>query len=79
MTYMQGVIADLVNTIGRSIAHIESGAHDPVATHDAVKTMYSWDEVAESTDQVYQSAMQSARPPLIERIRRCAPLVPCPR
>ena len=62
--------ADVVAAIGRAVAHVQAGQHDPICTHERVSTFYSWADVTRRTERVYELAMASERPPLIERFRR---------
>jgi len=42
----------------------------PAKFNDELKEMYSWVNVAERTEKVYDSISQVKDPPLIERLRR---------
>lgn len=42
----------------------------PAKFNDELKEMYSWVNVAERTEKVYDAISQTRDPPLIERLRR---------
>jgi phosphatidylinositol glycan class A protein len=43
---------------------------DPYKMYEHVKTMYTWDDVAERTERVYNKIIREEKWPLIERLRR---------
>lgn len=43
---------------------------NPVEFHESIKSFYSWDNVAERTERVYDKISQLPPDPLIERLRR---------
>jgi len=61
---------DLVEALGRSIEMIHRKEVQPVKFNDELKEMYSWVNVAERTEKVYDAISQTRDPPLIERLRR---------
>lgn len=69
--------ADLVRAISKAIAHVRSGAHDPLIACQQLHQVYSWTDVAERTERVYRGAMKVPRVPVAERLRRCA-IAPLP-
>lgn len=62
--------ADLVHAISRAIRHVRGGQHDPVAAHETLKRMYSWEDVAERTERVYEECFRVPPVPLVERFSR---------
>ncbi|BGP55406.1 hypothetical protein JCM8202_003733 [Rhodotorula sphaerocarpa] len=61
---------DLVRAISKAIAHVRSGAHDPLIASEQLHQVYSWTDVAERTERVYRQAMEVPRIPVTERLRR---------
>ncbi|KAI7864557.1 GlcNAc transferase [Spinellus fusiger] len=61
---------DLVIAVSKSIHMIKFGKVDPSLFNDELKDMYSWSNVAERTEKVYELISQSQPSPLIERLRR---------
>eukprot|EP00158_Paraphelidium_tribonemae_P007847 Partr_v1_DN28379_c1_g1_i5_m79344 putative phosphatidylinositol glycan anchor biosynthesis, class A len=61
---------DLVSTVARAIQLVRMNEIDPLRTHDEVKEMYSWVNVAERTEHVYHHILQAPTLPLIERLRK---------
>lgn len=61
---------DVVRATEDAIQHVRLGRHDPWAYHAAVKSMYSWDDVAQRLQKVYERAMQQQFPSHTERISR---------
>lgn len=66
--------SDLVRAIDRAIEILSSGAHDPIKTHELVKGMYSWADVAKRTERVYLDALEIEPCPIVERLRRSVSL-----
>ncbi|KAG9324491.1 hypothetical protein KVV02_006085 [Mortierella alpina] len=60
---------DLVEAIERSIEMIQRKEVQPAKFNDELKEMYSWVNVAERTEKVYDAILQTRDPPLIERLR----------
>ncbi|KAE8217152.1 hypothetical protein CF319_g8694 [Tilletia indica] len=69
---------DVVRAVDHALVHIRSGAHSPQAAHDAVKSFYTWSDVAERLEHVYIHAMrQEDRPSTWDRLcsyRACGPI-----
>ncbi|GAA5905769.1 hypothetical protein JCM5296_005732 [Sporobolomyces johnsonii] len=63
-------VDDLVRAISRAITHVRSGAHDPLRAHAQLRQVYSWTDVTERTERVYEQAMAVPRVPVVERLRR---------
>ncbi|OZJ02913.1 hypothetical protein BZG36_04934 [Bifiguratus adelaidae] len=61
---------DLVVAVSKAIHLIRSREVNPVTFHEELKEMYSWSNVAERTEKVYDEITRSPTPPLIERLRR---------
>ncbi|POG70843.1 glycosyltransferase family 4 protein [Rhizophagus irregularis DAOM 181602=DAOM 197198] len=61
---------DLVNAVGRAIEMIRLKEVIPIKFHDEIKEMYSWVNVAERTEKVYDAIWKMRIPPLMERLRR---------
>lgn len=66
------VVTDLVQAISRAISHVKAGKHDPMFAFETLKDVYSWGDVAERTERVYEEAIKTDQPPVVERLRRCA-------
>ncbi|KAJ9090926.1 hypothetical protein QFC19_009352 [Naganishia cerealis] len=66
------VIAALINAIGI----IRSGKHDPITAHERLKDMYSWSEVTQRTERVYDHVMAAEDKSLFERMARLMDLGP---
>jgi len=61
---------DLVAALDRAIEMIQRKEVQPAKFNDELKEMYSWVNVAERTEKVYDAISQTRHPPLIERLRR---------
>ncbi|GET01534.1 phosphatidylinositol N-acetylglucosaminyltransferase GPI3 subunit [Rhizophagus clarus] len=61
---------DLINAVGRAIEMIRLKEVIPIKFHDEIKEMYSWVNVAERTEKVYDAIWKMRIPPLMERLRR---------
>lgn len=61
---------DVVRATEDAILFVKSGKHDPWAYHNAVKSMYSWDDVADRLQNVYHRAMLQDFPTPTERFSR---------
>lgn len=59
---------DLIEKVEDAIADV--GNFDAWAAHEEVKTMYSWFDVAQRTEIVYDRLLREERVPFIERLRR---------
>lgn len=59
---------DLIEKVEAAIADV--GDFDAWAAHEAVKSMYSWFDVAQRTEIVYDRLLREERVPFIERLRR---------
>ncbi|WWC88843.1 uncharacterized protein L201_003758 [Kwoniella dendrophila CBS 6074] len=67
---------DVIRALTHAIHTIKSGKHDPWKSHERVKTMYSWEQVAERTELVYERAMQTPSKDTAERLSRYLALGP---
>ncbi|CAH1758094.1 9205_t:CDS:10 [Entrophospora sp. SA101] len=61
---------DLVNVVIKAIEMIRLKEVNPIKFHDEIKEMYSWVNIAERTEKVYDSIWKMRIPPLMERLRR---------
>ncbi|KAL1928635.1 hypothetical protein VTP01DRAFT_2421 [Rhizomucor pusillus] len=61
---------DLVIAISKAIHMLRLKEVDPSQFNDELKDMYSWSNVAERTEKVYDLISQTQEAPLIERLRR---------
>ncbi|KZV84740.1 glycosyltransferase family 4 protein [Exidia glandulosa HHB12029] len=61
---------DVVRALGEGIRRVKAGRHDPQLAHDRVRTFYNWTQVAERTEVVYQSVVESVDRTLWERLTR---------
>jgi phosphatidylinositol glycan class A protein len=43
---------------------------DPLRFHSEVEEMYSWSDVAERPERVYNAILKTEKLPLVERLRR---------
>lgn len=59
---------DLIEKVQQAIAEVPN--FDGMAAHEAVKSMYSWFDVAQRTEIVYDRLLREERVPFIERLRR---------
>lgn len=59
---------DLIEKVHQAI--IDVPTFDPWRAHDAVKSMYSWFDVAQRTEIVYDRLLREERVPFMERLRR---------
>lgn len=59
---------DLIEKVKEAIEQLPN--FDPLAAHEQVKSMYSWFDVAQRTEVVYDRLLREERVPLIERLRR---------
>ncbi|WWC95939.1 hypothetical protein V866_002806 [Kwoniella sp. B9012] len=67
---------DVIRALTHAIHTIKSGKHDPIKAHQRVRTMYTWEEVAERTEKVYERAMDSPARTTAERLSRYLALGP---
>lgn len=61
---------DLVNATSRAIKEIRMGRVRTDKFHEQVKSMYSWTDVAERTERVYEGICKGERVGLMERLKR---------
>eukprot|EP01114_Cavostelium_apophysatum_P009560 TRINITY_DN22723_c0_g1_i1.p1 TRINITY_DN22723_c0_g1~~TRINITY_DN22723_c0_g1_i1.p1 ORF type:complete len:451 (+),score=77.19 TRINITY_DN22723_c0_g1_i1:100-1452(+) len=60
--------SDLLDKLSEAIPMARES--DPIGMHEDVKDMYSWDDVAERTQRVYDKMSRTAPVPLIDRLRK---------
>lgn len=53
-----------------AIEYVRSGKHDPIAYHNAVSSMYSWRDVANRLERVYDSVVAEPFPSPLERFQK---------
>ena len=63
-------VVDVVRALSIAVDTIVSGVHDPHLAHRRLQTMYTWDDVAERTERVYDKAMARPERDLYERMSR---------
>ncbi|CAK5275783.1 unnamed protein product [Mycena citricolor] len=61
---------DVCRAVGEAIRIVSEGKHDPLLAHERVKSFYSWDQVTERTEAVYDAVLCSPQMELWERIER---------
>lgn len=61
---------DLVSATSRAIKEIRMGRVKTEKFHEQVKSMYSWTDVAERTERVYEGICMGERVGLMERLKR---------
>lgn len=61
---------DLVSATSRAIKEIRMGRVKTEKFHEQVKSMYSWTDVAERTERVYEGICRGERVGLMERLKR---------
>lgn len=61
---------DIVSKLSGAIKHILVQPVDSVAFHTRIKSMYSWENVAERTEKVYFAATTHTSRTMAERLRR---------
>jgi phosphatidylinositol N-acetylglucosaminyltransferase subunit A len=64
------LVADMVDKILYAVRRIREGEHNPSASHEIVRRMYSWDDIASRTERVYESAWSKPELTVDERLRR---------
>ncbi|KAJ9107362.1 hypothetical protein QFC21_000812 [Naganishia friedmannii] len=67
---------DVITALGNAINIIRSGKHDPITAHERLKGMYSWSEVTQRTERVYDHVMAAEDKSLFERMARLLDLGP---
>lgn len=63
--------------MSEAIYRVKAGMHDPLKAHNRIREFYSWQQVAERTEQVYSFAGRSEGSDLWTRIVRYVPLFLC--
>ena len=48
----------MIAALSKAIHRIRMGTHDPSKAHERVKGMYSWDDVARRTEDVYRGIIE---------------------
>ena len=65
---------DVFRAMSEAIYRVKAGMHDPLKAHNRIREFYSWQQVAERTEQVYSFAGRSEGSDLWTRIVRYVPL-----
>ncbi|PWN51284.1 hypothetical protein IE53DRAFT_55942 [Violaceomyces palustris] len=69
---------DIVRATNEAIDHIRRGRHDPIAYHESVRQMYSWEDVSQRLEKVYLEVLHSSVfPSRLQRFikyNRCGPI-----
>lgn len=58
---------DVIRAIISAVHHVKAGKHDPQQTHERVKEMYTWQDVARRTETIYRKALLVPQVDIIER------------
>lgn len=67
----------MVRATSVAIRHVSESMSHPLQTHERVKTLYTWPEIAERTEEVYKHAMSCAMPDFVERLSLSVPSSTC--
>lgn len=62
--------ADVFRAISEAISIVSARKHDPFKAHERIKTFYDWAQIAERTENVYDTVMKSEQRELWDRILR---------
>jgi phosphatidylinositol glycan class A protein len=65
--------ADVTRALGEAIDIVTQGNHDPQKAHERIKSMYSWVDVAERTDKIYNWVATKEPRSFWERLCRYGP------
>ena len=66
---------DVFLALTKAIKTVMTREHDPNSAHERVKSFYSWDDVAQRTEKVYQSVLNAPEIDLRTRLQRYSFLV----
>lgn len=61
---------DVIRALTNAIKKIKLGTHNPYASHERLRKMYSWQDVAERTIKVYDKAMDREELSMFDRMDR---------
>lgn len=67
---------DVVRALSTAIKTVKAGKHDPLKAHARIRDMYSWAQVAERTETVYERVMSTPERGEGERLARLLGLGP---
>ena len=67
----RAALKDLIQATSYAIQYIQSGLHSPEKAHERVKNFYSWEDVTERTECVYNDVMSTEPYAFWARVRRC--------
>jgi phosphatidylinositol glycan class A protein len=70
IAWLTGCCTDVVRALSIAVETIKSGIHDPLLAHQRLQGMYTWSNVAERTERVYDKAMTRPERDLFERMSR---------
>ena len=67
------IVTALTETLSSAIMDSLRGvAVDPFEAHECVRKLYTWQNVAERTERVYNLVSMSDKPSLVNRLHGCA-------
>ncbi|GJJ10663.1 hypothetical protein Clacol_004890 [Clathrus columnatus] len=61
---------DVIRAVAEAISIVSKGKHDPLAAHEHIKGFYNWSQVADRTEVVYKSILESEPIDLWTRMQR---------
>ena len=62
-------ISDIVQAMSVAINRVTKGLHDPIKAHERMRSFYTWQDVAERTERVYDFVSTKKEKRLWERIQ----------
>lgn len=60
--------SDIVRAVSKAIEWVSEGKSHPLETHRRVKEMYTWTNVSQRTEKVYDLALCKPQPDFVERL-----------
>ncbi|KAH8927170.1 glycosyltransferase family 4 protein [Atractiella rhizophila] len=69
-TWCEVDVDDVVRCVVQAVRRVREGKHVPWKSHERVRGMYDWDEVARRTEKVYEDAWAMDDVEVEERLRR---------
>jgi phosphatidylinositol glycan class A protein len=61
----------ILNALAMAVKRVKDGKHNPHATHERVRGLYGWADVALRKEKVYAAALQKPMTTFWERWQRC--------
>jgi phosphatidylinositol glycan class A protein len=61
---------DVFRAMSKAIKRVKAGMHDPLKAHNRIREFYSWQQVAERTERVYDFTNEREESDLWTRIVR---------